>query len=1186
MAETTEEALARIKSQYAAPVAAAPVQDNLEQTQPDAISETLSSIKSRIGDTTLPPLQGVTPVVQDTVQAPTQDFSQSNISENDLAQDEYFYPIVDYMTDRFGTHMKDQPREEVVAQFVNNMRGFAGGNSVRSLNEITYLNEVSNDETKMARAGKVYELFDSMQGLTGDTTWGEKASILGDYARSAVLDPINLLGLGIGKVATSGGFKATSQAALLVAKHTFNKELAKKATVAEANNVAKGIFEKLSAQAITDAAAKMAERQAIEKAATTTLQRMTTSTALKEGAVVGGFEATVAAATDYIYQDAMLRTAVQDEYSLGQTALSGTLGLVLGGLSGMASNVRTGASGLLGPTLLKSDPTGNKALGKLFSGAGEATATAADATADSATDAVNSVPVGNWLADVANGKELKDQDTEFFITMILGNKEKNLKGLNEIMLEDGYVWAQRSEDDKVSNWIGDVIKTADPQDAQKFLDDFTSATGISMAEGKALTLDSFADTFKKKMSDSGRLMQAVSETANMMGRKAEDLTGDDYLGYIMGGVVPESARFVSPLGKKIGEVTSDLINRDLPDFQNNIIRLLVSNLSTTALNVAGYATASSMNSASDIVRAAMLGGKAGLYMVYKPKEAKEAGITALSIIQNQMQKAKNVLDINTTYDTFKQYVAVRPETMRKLANIDGVNSSKLDLSRPLMSMKVDAGVDFIQRVNLVNAQDGLTKSLEFLTQMDKFMRRSPEEGGLGVSWNEFFAKPDHHKKMVTKEFANIEALAVNEALVATFSKSYKSKSSLGQVAGLIEDARKIPGIGLLIPFGKFFNNTVAMAYNMTAVGPLIAAQAGGQQSKLTSEIIAKGLVSWTVIGALAMKEKDYMDKGLGWSEQIDPMTGEVTDERYAFPYGALKAIARVAAHKMKGEEVPLALSAQITDQFVGQLTRQLGDAGTGFNNIATSLLSDEGVQLGQVLQDTLGTVAAQAISGITRPLEPINTAVGLARDEKFYIPDRKQGTKWFNNSFRYMDQMLSLATGEDNGPIKYDPAEGQQRVTASRLVSTTRATKLTSTKQVFSMIGKPGYTAGANSMSEAADNRFNQLFNQIVEVGASRLYDNKDFKEGNLEKRQFMVEKLVKSAKSDVRAYMGRLAANSEDGTLLKMMEVSSYKKDAIARTRKELGFEKDVDSLTERELDILATALKFREEYVMQKGN
>jgi hypothetical protein len=231
-------------------------------------------------------------------------------------------------------------------------------------------------------------------------------------------------------------------------------------------------------------------------------------------------------------------------------------------------------------------------------------------------------------------------------------------------------------------------------------------------------------------------------------------------------------------------------------------------------------------------------------------------------------------------------------------------------------------------------------------------------------------------------------------------------------------------------------------------------------------------------------------------------------------------------------------------------------------------------------------VAAQAISGITRPLEPINTAVGLTRDEGFYVPDRNQGIKWANNSLRYMDQIVSLVTGEDNGPIKYDPAEGKKRVTASRLVSTTRATKLTSTKQVFSMIGKPGYAYAASSMSDAADNRADQLFNQIVEVGASRLYDNKDFKEGNLEKRQFMVEKLVKSAKSDVKAYMGRLAANSEDGALLKMMEVSSYKKDAIVRARKDLGFEKDVDSLTERELDVLATALKFREEYIMQKGN
>ena len=1120
--------------------------------------------------------------MQQPEEKPALEYSQMTYSENDLLQDDFFNPIQDYMVDRFGVHVKDMDREEVVEKFTNNMRGFAGGNSVRAINEITYLNEVGEDEERLAKAGRAYEIFENLQSLTGETGLGEKAEILWDYTRSAVLDPANVLGLGVGKTATGVGFKAGSQVALIAAKQAYKKQLAKGATTEAAQQVAERVLRKQTSRVVAETNKQIAKRQAAEKSATTFLQRMSTPTALKEAAIVGGFEAAMAAGTDYLYQDAMLRTKVQDEYNTFQTGLSAVVGLVAGGLSGALSNVGTGKSGLLPPEPLKTSTKGSKSISKVVN------------QVPAGTPPVGpTVPPGNWLKDIAKGKELKDQDTEFFITMLLGNDEKGLKGLAQILVEDGYVWKRRTPDDKVSNWIGDIIKNSDPQDAKQFLDDFTKATGIKMNDGKKLTIEGFADTFKRKMSDSGKVLNSVSQVAKVLGRDPKAITIEDYAQFVMGGGVPTPQNVTGAASNKIGKAVGDFISRDLPDFQNNIIRLMVSNLSTTALNVTGYAAATGLNTATDITRAVLMGGNAGIYMAIKPKEAKAMGIEALSLLQNQVTKARNTLDPNTTYETFLQYAQQRPEAMRQLTAVlpGGIESlDKLakgfDPNTPLLTLQANQAVDVIQRLSLVSAQDGYTKAIEFTTQMDKLLRRSEDKGGFGMSWNEFFALPDHQSKMVSERYAKLEAQAVDETLRAVFSKSFKGRGFVGEVAGMIEDARNLPGIGLLVPFGRFFNNTVAFAYQTTAFGPLLSKSIGlGDTSKPLSELTARGLVTWALIYELIQREMGYIDQGLGWSEEIDEETGEVVDERYEFPYGAYKAVARYFAHQFRGDDVPKDLMLQFGDQFVGQLTRQLGEAGQGLNNIVSAILSDEGPGLAKVLGDSGGTIFSQAVSGITRPLEPLNVIAGLARDEEFYVPDRKQGTAWVNNSLRYMDQAIGLVTGENLAPPKQTAAEGQPRVQASKLVSTTRGSRLTNTERVMNEIGKPTFLANMASQSEAADNRYNEIFHEIVEDQAGLLFKSKDFREGTLEYKQMMVTKMVTEARKATLGYMGRVASNNGDRALMKMINISrAYPKLKVQRTLEDLGFDRGIDQLSEDELDTLDNALKFREEFISKQ--
>lgn len=1092
-------------------------------------------------------------------------------SENDLAQDQFFLPIQEYMIDRFGEHIKSLDREDVVEKYINNQRGVEGGNSVRVVNETVYLNEIDGDEKRMAAAGKAYQIYQDMEGITGDTTLGEKVETVWDFTRSAVLDPINLLGLGVGKVATSVGFRAGSQVALIAAKRAFEKSIAKGVSKEIALKKGQDVLTFLGKKEVQKINTNIAQRQAVEQAAKTTLQRMTTSTALKEAAIMGTFESAVAAGTDYLYQDILLRTKVQDEYNIYQTGLSAVVGLVAGGLAGSASNIGTGKSGLKAPNALKTDTRGNTALGQLLN--------------QVPTKVTPSPAEGNWLADIAKGKELQDQDTEFFITMLLGNDAKGLKGLGQILAEEGYTWVRRGPEDKVSNWIGDVIKDADPQDAKQFLKDFTKSTGIKMAEGKKLTVEALADTFKKKMSDSAKVMNAARQVSDVLGGNIKGRTVDDYLSAVMGG----GGYQPSAIQTKIGKFVDDSVNRNLPDLQNNIIRLMVSNLSTTAMNVTGYAAMTALNSASDVARAVLMGGKAGLYLAYKPAEAKKAGITALNLLQNQKTKIMNILDVNTTYDQFVKYAQVRPQAVRELTALlpGGVEDLKkvskgFDPDTPLATLKANQVVDLVQRASLGSAQDALTKSLEFFAQMDKLIRRPREDGGFGMSYNEFMSDPKHTANMVSERYVNLEAMAVEETLKSVFAKSYKGEGLVGQVAGVIEDARSFPGIGLLVPFGRFFNNTVALAYETTAFGPILSRIAGKTGGKPTSEVFARSLVTWSLIGTLAQREQGYIDLGLGWSEEIDENTGAVVDERYEFPYGLYKALARTVAHLSRGEGIPSELGVQFADQFgVGQLTRQLGEAGSGLGNIANALLSEEGPDLAKALQEALGGIASQAVSGATRPLEPINALIGLTRDEEFYVPDRKQGPKAFNNALRYIDQVYALAVGGNTMPPVYSAAEGQPRQNISKLVSTTRESKLTATEQVMNSIGRPSWKASMSSLSEAADNRFNQLYNEIIENESSKLWASKSFQEGDLEYKQMKVNDLFQKATKATKTYMGSLAAKRGDRALLKMIQISNTSKVTVKRVLDDLGITRGIDELSEEELDTVANAIKYREDVI-----
>lgn len=1103
---------------------------------------------------------------------PKLDYKNTSYTTMDLTDDEFYAPIESYMTQRFGTHVTfEKDRDEVVEQYLNNMRGFSGGNAVRAINEMSYLAGV--EEKDLAIPGEAYAIFENLPNIfSEEASWGDTVGGSLDYARSAVLDPANLIGGVIGKSVTSAGFKGGAVAANIAARKAFEKVLtrqaaagatsvvADKAATTAATRVFQGAGARLSAQQTAIATAR---QTAALEASSSISKRLFAGQSLKEAGAMAAFDSLAAGATDYAYQSALTRTDVQDDISLSQTALTAGATLVLGGAVWSMQGLFKRQGAELGPEFADLKATRS---GANLSGVG---AQMGDAVKQGRTS-----EAGNWIEDVASGKELNDLDVSFWTTMVNGDEGLGIRGLKEILVDQNYVFVPRDDADNITNFLGDIIKEADPQDFGKFISDFRDASGNPLSQLGELTQDEFANTFKKKISDSGRMTNLMKQASDALGMEKSNLSSEDMWNHLMG----ESHG-------KFQTAVEGLVGKSIPMAQNQLIRSLVSNLSTTQLNLLGWSAASAMDSATDVVTAALQAPVA--FARGDAAGVKQAGILAKSAVR----KIANTLDPNTTYDQYLKYARARPKALNQLTSImpGGVENAnkfyqELDLDRSVASMRVDQFIDFTQQLSLVKAQDGYTKSIEFMSEMDKLLRMPKEKGGFGMSYEEFMAQKDYWKFMNTKEFKVVEQKAVSTALDNTFSRSYGNMGgAMGDVADFIEKSRNIPGVGMLVPFGRFFNNTMAFMSDYSGVS-LVGRNLGlnKKSTESTNRLAARTAVGWGLTSSLIAREMDFVEKGLSWDEQthLGDATGAISSEKYNFPYAFFKGAARIFALKMMGKEVP---TSTVTDWMstVGpeSFTREFTDSFGGFDKSVMELINEDGVGM-DMAAEAMGKIIGRSASSATRFLEPVNTLAGLAQGGDRIVADRRQGNLVVNEATRYMDNLLGLTEGQEQ---RYSATRGPLRSQDSKFLAPVRETKTTNMSRLASTVGINEWDKSITMIGKdapEASNRYARLYNEINEEAAGRLLNDPDFTGENLEVKTIMVKELLKNNKQTVKDYM-EAGVYGNDEFLLRVSRIQNGSNDTdISRALADLRLEKDdLMDLTEQELILLESALKFRDE-------
>lgn len=1115
----------------------------------------------------------------------------------DLTDDAVFSKIAPYMKSRFGMSEDKYGRQEVVDAYVNTMRKFNFGQSVVTLGELSYLNAAT--EAQKAEAAAAYSTFDSMKGAFAKGTSGmEKMDAVYDYGRALLVDPINLVSLGVGKVLTGGGAKAAAQVAKQGVKKEVAEIIAKRGLTEGAKQEAKQVERRLIGQVL--------KNKAFKDVAENEFSKRMRKVGLQEAMYTGATDTVAGVSIDAVYQQAMQEVGLQTEYDLMQGSLAAAGGAFGTGLSmGLSMLSRAGGSEADMLSAMYFDQA-NTNLAKARSIAGNVKSAVVndldlkgfqDNLADFKSGMesfAEKVERGSLIRMLGNGV-VPPKETQIRKAFYLGDEQSGIKGIAGILADNGVRnWTPRFDGDNFSNWLHDLIKEM-PQDVQDSIDDvFQNTLGKAVPDynGKTLkqALNMDAEVFSKAGQQLNILSQA-SKTLKYLPKQEPDKM-------LEGLIEAELPGMSSRLRESFSGKTAYL--------QRNLIRMLVTHPGTTALNLIGWQTASTMQSMADVLRGTLYGGNAVLNTLLFDKQsaakyARKAGL----MFTLQKQKARNLLDPHMTYEAFLDFAAYNPDAQKKMFRYLSGGVELEEVAQELGfqdfgKMAKEAGVkdaeaitakqnffdkamDGLQTVYAVKAQDILTKSQEFMYALDKRIRAE-----YGVTYVDFIQDKDLWKNMTGDKYARIVAESTDDALRNVFSKSYGgNEGTLQFAAKIVEDIRKYPIVGAMVPFGQFFNNTLGHMMDHTFIS--LAHKYAAGTSRDPMELITKSAVGLSFIGVAAVQEREYLDAGLAWYQERSS-DGTVRNRLYDFPYSFYKAIGRMAAYVHRDGEIPKPLLEEIVATFgPQQLTRQLGDSIQASYDMLVDIATSDDVEVKAALTEVVQKSAAMYISGYTRPMDPVNQIAALAKGQEYVSPDRKQGSEWVNNSVRYVDELLGAMELYAKPEEKQRPlTPTKDRAPIGRIFGFREEVSQSPAQQMFNEAGLAQWRTNIRSNIAKPLNDVNAIITPILNYNASQLMDSGVWKRASSSERKDMITRVISKSKSEVLDILEASFDVRDDRTLLlwKLGTSSFVSKKDLNKYLADMNIGDDPSKLSDAQLEILVDYIQLEkdEEKTKQK--
>ena len=1096
-------------------------------------------------------------------------YSQDDMSE----RDELFNPINDFVKSRYGIQaIENRSREEIVDTFLNNRRGVSAGNSIRAIAEVDWLMDAKKDPEKLLTAGKAYSIFEKMEGLTGEgVSWSEFGEGIKDYVGSVILDPVNLVGGFIGKAIGGTTVKASVMTAEKLAMKEVTKQLMAGASKEVAAKAGTKVLKQAAKVATTNATKEVAEFSA-KMATDKGLKKVLTKESLKEIATVTAVDAVANGGFEYLYQRSLMDTNVQGEISTAAVGIAALSAMAMGTVqAGVVLKRGTSNTALITESVKKVPP---KQIAKEMQ----------DAIKAFVAKEPNSTT--SWLKKVKAGDDITKGDTDFFIDVLLGihkgEGENNLKGLAQIMQEGGYFFQKKTEDDKISNWIADFMKEElDQDDINGIMKAFG---GKAKRKNTKITPETFGDSFASKMNASARSMNSVMQVAKKLDMDIRDMDMDTFMREALDLNLIDDAILRKDQFSKRGPIASNI-----SEVQNKFIRSLVSHPSTSILNVLGYGAAAGLDISTDVILALYKGGKGTLQSVLGYSDAGfESTRAAKRLLLAAKDRVKLAFDPDMTHAA---YVSALQNNTGSLDKLNRTLSGGVEISNTVDQMaslgkgafiqdKADTVIGAVQRATFVNAQDSFTKSQEYIGQMTRQIRIVT-----GKSWNEFYNDPKAVKYMASVEYKQMEANAVAKTLTNTFSKSYKNRSKLGELAGFVEDARNIPGLGFMVPFGRFFNNTIDFGIKNTPILNIAAKATGKYKDVPIEEMVARGSVVTGLVYTMAQDENENRKAGLGLYDNV--IDGQVVSQQYDYPISLFKAAARVVSYHMAGQEVPEEIITQIRKDFGGGgLSRNLTKTTGEIADFATAILKGEIDNAYEEGLNVVTEISAQAISGFIRPLEPIDTAFGLFMDIDQSPKDLKQINNRLNRtiaeSFKYVDSFTDFLTTGEGMPLKQSSATGESNQQSTKNVGL-RTVELTNTQRIMNLMGLDQWKLNAplskdkKRMIPEAVNEYQSQMYQSIEAWSTEKMKSMDFRNQSQEDLRIIWKKKMTEVKQLTKL---RLVTRYDGtGTTLRqqydIVSNPKFSTEEISQAMEELELGDNMGDLTAGQLMILETQLE-----------
>ena len=541
----------------------------------------------------------------------------------------------------------------------------------------------------------------------------------------------------------------------------------------------------------------------------------------------------------------------------------------------------------------------------------------------------------------------------------------------------------------------------------KSLGKYTELTLGEMADTKGINL---RDLLAKDSSEAGKILNVLSQSKRI----------------INSGIVAAGSRTKKTLEDDIAEATQevDKMNKSQPLKYGQSVwkRLLVSSPATTMINVAGFAQYYVGQSVADLFNFGMLSMKALSQSTYNTTAARETMRQARAYTQVQSQKFRNLLDPYTTHDAYMRFLkeanneATRKKLFETMSGGVEVQADRFGINPDSKLFRnIEAGSNAASNISGVRIQDSFTKSQMFMTEMDKYMRINK-----GKSLKEAMIEGDE------PELDAIQG-ALDSTLKSVFSKDYTNAEQpelIRTAAKMAETFSNTPGFGTLLPFGRFFNNVIATAYQWSFLStPEQFFRFGKNMFKQNPDATEMDAFARYVVGntALVMSmqfDEERREQGLDVYE-VDVGGGTIVDAKNTYPFSLWLAAGRVMNTMRNGEQVSADLQREIGTQLaVGQLARDTQFA-NDINNIL-DVMTNVDIDKRAAAIDGLYKVTGNFAAGFTRPLDVVNKAVGFAAGTDTAKDIRQaEGVNVFSQTAtKYVDNIFEALPKESTSFLK------------------------------------------------------------------------------------------------------------------------------------------------------------------------